>query len=52
MFRENGVASMEMTGEFMGRVHQFFQPPLYWQQFEDLCVGMLREVYSSADAQA
>lgn len=36
----------------MGTVSQFFQPPLYWQQFEDLAVGMLREVYDVADAQA
>jgi hypothetical protein len=32
-------------------VSQFFQPPLYWQQFEDLAHGLLGEVYSSLDAQ-
>src|SRR3546814_18520255 len=32
-------------------VSQFFQPPLYWQQFEDLAHGLLGEVYSSPDAQ-
>jgi len=36
----------------MGTVSQFFQPPLYWQQFEDLAVGMLREVYNVPDARA
>jgi len=36
----------------MGTVSQFFQPPLYWQQFEELAVGMLREVYGVPDAQA
>ncbi|PWW01853.1 hypothetical protein DFR52_102517 [Hoeflea marina] len=32
-------------------VSQFFQPPLYWQQFEDLAHGMLGEAYSIPDAQ-
>ncbi|MFH5927252.1 hypothetical protein [Roseomonas xinghualingensis] len=36
----------------MGTISQFFQPPLYWQQFEELAVGMLREVYDVMDAQA
>jgi hypothetical protein len=35
----------------MGTVSQYFQPPLYWQQFEELAVGMLREVYDAPDAQ-
>ena len=35
----------------MPTVSQFFQPPLYWQQFEDLAHGLLGEVYSSPDAQ-
>jgi len=32
-------------------VNQFFQPPLYWQQFEDLANGLLGEVYGIPDAQ-
>jgi len=36
----------------MGTVSQFFQPPLYWQQFEELAIGMLREVYDVPTAQA
>lgn len=35
----------------MGTVPQFFQPPLYWQQFEELCVGLLAEVYDLPNAQ-
>lgn len=35
----------------MGTVSQFFQPPLYWQQFEDLTTGLLREVYNIPNAQ-
>ncbi|WP_374527127.1 hypothetical protein [Novosphingobium sp.] len=35
----------------MSTVSQFFQPPLYWQQFEELAAGMLREVYDIANAQ-
>lgn len=35
----------------MGNVWQFFQPPLYWQQFEELCVGLLTEVYGVPNAQ-
>jgi hypothetical protein len=35
----------------MATVSQFFQPPLYWQQFEELSVGMLREVYDVPNAQ-
>lgn len=35
----------------MGNVSQFFQPPLYWQQFEELCVGLLTEVYDIPNAQ-
>ncbi|RWP46878.1 MAG: hypothetical protein EOR05_19855 [Mesorhizobium sp.] len=36
----------------MSTISQFFQPPLYWQQFEELAVGMLREVYDVPNAQA
>lgn len=36
----------------MGTISQFFQPPLYWQQFEELAVGMLREVYDVPGAQS
>lgn len=35
----------------MGTVSQFFQAPLYWQQFEELCVGLLTEVYGVPNAQ-
>ncbi|WP_333827577.1 hypothetical protein [Pararhodobacter sp.] len=35
----------------MGNVWQFFQPPLYWQQFEELCAGLLTEVYGVPNAQ-
>lgn len=35
----------------MPTVSQCFQPPLYWQQFEDLAHGMLGEVYNIPDAQ-
>src|SRR3546814_3619276 len=35
----------------MGQISQFFQPPLLWQQFEELTVGMLREVYDVPNAQ-
>jgi hypothetical protein len=35
----------------MGTVSQFFQPPLYWQQFEELCVGLLTETYDVPNAQ-
>lgn len=35
----------------MGNVGQFFQPPLYWQEFEELCVGLLTEVYGVPNAQ-
>lgn len=35
----------------MGTVSQFFQPPLYWQQVEELCVGLLSEVYDVPNAQ-
>lgn len=35
----------------MGTISQFFQPPLFWQQFEDLAVGLLREVYDVPNAQ-
>jgi hypothetical protein len=33
-------------------IYQFFQPPLYWQQFEDLAVQLLAEAYRVPDAQA
>jgi hypothetical protein len=32
-------------------VSQFFQPPQYWQQFEDLAKRLLGEVYDIPDAQ-
>lgn len=32
-------------------ISQFFQPPLYWQQFEELAAGLLREVYDVPNAQ-
>jgi len=35
----------------MGTLAQFFQPPLYWQQFEELAQGLLTEVYSIPNAQ-
>ncbi len=35
----------------MPTVNQFFQPPLYWQQFEDLANGLLSEVYDIPNAQ-
>lgn len=35
----------------MGNVSQFFQPPLYWQQFEELCAGLLTEVYGAPNVQ-
>lgn len=35
----------------MGTISQFFQPPLYWQQFEELAAGLLREVYDVPNAQ-
>lgn len=35
----------------MGTLAQFFQPPLHWQQFEELTEGLLREVYSIPNAQ-
>ncbi|GHC71031.1 hypothetical protein [Limoniibacter endophyticus] len=35
----------------MSSVWQYFQPPLYWQQFEELCVELLGEVYDVPNAQ-
>lgn len=35
----------------MPTLSQFFQPPQYWQQFEDLAQGLLGEVYDIPDAQ-
>jgi len=35
----------------MPTVHQFFQPPLLWQQFEELSKDLLAEVYSIPNAQ-
>lgn len=35
----------------MGSGPQFFQPPLHWQQFEDMTAGLLREVYDVPNAQ-
>lgn len=32
-------------------IWQFFQPPLYWQQVEELCTTLLTEVYSVPNAQ-
>ena len=34
----------------MGQVTQFFQPPLYWQQFEDLTQSVVELVYGIATA--
>jgi hypothetical protein len=34
----------------MGQVTQFFQPPLYWQQFEDLTQSVVEIVYGVAMA--
>lgn len=33
-------------------IYQFYQPPLYWQQFEDLVVQLLAEVHDIPNAQA
>jgi aminoglycoside phosphotransferase (APT) family kinase protein len=33
-------------------IYQFYQPPLYWQQFEDLAVQLLAEVHDIPNAQA
>src|SRR5829696_1752177 len=30
----------------MGRITQSFQPPLYWQQFEDLTQSVFRLIYA------
>lgn len=35
----------------MPTLSQFFQPPQYWQQFEDLAQGLLGEVYDIPNAQ-
>ncbi|MFC0386857.1 hypothetical protein [Muricoccus vinaceus] len=35
----------------MPTVNQVFQPPLYWQQFEELATGLLGEVYNIPNAQ-
>ncbi|WP_454919277.1 hypothetical protein [Xanthobacter sediminis] len=35
----------------MAGLWQHFQPPLYWQQFEELCTGLLAEVYDVPNAQ-
>ena len=32
-------------------IWQFFQPPLYWQQFEELCAALLTEAYGAPNAQ-
>jgi hypothetical protein len=34
----------------MGQVTQFFQPPLYWQQFEDLTQSVVELAYGVAMA--
>lgn len=34
----------------MGQVQQFFQPPLYWQQFEDLTQSVVQEIFHIAFA--
>ena len=36
----------------MSTISQFFQPPLYWQEFEQLAVGLLRQVYNVPDARS
>ncbi|CAN1534242.1 hypothetical protein MCEMSE15_01510 [Fimbriimonadaceae bacterium] len=35
----------------MSRINQSFQPPTYWQQFEDLTVGLFTAVYGDAAPQ-
>lgn len=35
----------------MAQVTQFFQPPLYWQQFEDLTEGVFRVVFGDPNPQ-
>ena len=42
---------MPVQGMSVPTVSQFFQPPLYWQQFEDLANGLLGEVYNIPNAQ-
>jgi|GEM_PF-961808 len=44
-------AKPSILGVQLPTVNQFFQPPLYWQQFEDLANGLLGEVYDIPDAQ-
>lgn len=34
----------------MGQITQFFQPPLYWQQFEDLTQAIVKEFYGLSHA--
>ncbi|GLI99018.1 hypothetical protein [Sphingobium sp. BS19] len=34
----------------MGQITQFFQPPLYWQQFEDLTQAVVEIVYGTSHA--
>ena len=45
------TSSDRKRGRGLGTIAQFFQPPLYWQQFEELCTGLLGEVYNIPDAQ-
>lgn len=35
----------------MGQITQFFQPPLYWQQFEDLTQAVVEIVYGTPHAE-
>ncbi|HQU18272.1 MAG TPA: hypothetical protein PLA92_04390 [Fimbriimonadaceae bacterium] len=35
----------------MSRINQSFQPPQYWQQFEDLTVGLVASIYGDRAAQ-
>lgn len=47
------IAISRSTGRWGGRlaqVTQSFQPPLYWQQFEDLTAGVVEAVYGVAQA--
>lgn len=32
-------------------IHQFYQPPLHWQQFEEFAAQLLAEVYDVPTAQ-
>lgn len=34
-------------GNIVGQLTQFFQPPLYWQQFEELTRGLIDNIYDT-----